>query len=85
MEATNGQRTKGQIFEIKSNNSRDNDHVYLESIRKEIENVDFLKSMFKYYSTLDISNFDVNKIPKTTNKEKQHQKRKEHTKKNKNK
>ena len=59
-----GHCTKGQILEIKTNNSRDNDYVYLESIRKEIENVDFLKSMMKYYCTLDITGFDINKLPK---------------------
>ena len=56
---------------IKTDNSVANDHAYFKPLWEQIENVDFLKSMMKYYSTLDISNFVVRDLPETTYKEEQ--------------
>ena len=56
---------------IRTNNSVANNHAYFKPLWELIENIDFLKSMFKYYATLDISDFVVRDLPNTQYKDEQ--------------
>ena len=63
--------TERRFLMIKTNNSIANNHEYFKPLWEQIENVDFLKSMMKYYSTLDITNFIVRDLPNTQYKDEQ--------------
>lgn len=56
---------------IKSNNEHANDHAYFKPLLAEAKNKDFIKAAFDYYANMDLSDFNVRKIPITKFKEEQ--------------
>jgi hypothetical protein len=56
---------------IKSSNAHANDHTYFKPLLAEAKNKDFIKAAFDYYANMDLSEFNVRKIPMTKFKEEQ--------------
>lgn len=56
---------------IKTENKYANNHSYFKPLWEEIDDIEFIKSMFYYYATKDITNFIVRELPETEYKKEQ--------------
>ena len=67
----NIENTDRRFMMIKTVNDRANDVAYHTEIKNEMDNIDMIKSAFKYYATLDISSYQPRIIPQTIYKSEQ--------------